>query len=337
MDKNNLQFQNSRPLSNPKPPTKTPAQNPSSLIRLRTMKDDVADAIKRQNETLVSITLAEEKQKIARRKAEELALQTSPAGNGGAPKRIHRLLVIIVLIAVVGALGFGVKFLWPTLQSFWTKTSTENLVKPETKKPKPPAPKNLRPSLIPADTERRFSVNTQTLTEISSAINADITQGIPENTVKNMSFETGNLSDATQSNASSVSINRLFSFTNIALPGLLARTLEPQFMVGLFGEAGGEATPFIILKVSDKDIALAGMLDLEPKLASFFDALFGTTLNTEVSQKGKFRSLAISGYDVRILENKSGTIAYVFANPQTILITQSKTSIEKILVLLPHN
>lgn len=312
----------------PATPTKSTVQSTSTLIRLRTMKDDMADAIKRQNETLVTITLAEEKQRAERRKVEELALQkSSVATPKPTPKRIGRFVVIVVLVVVLIGLGFAIKILWPKLQSAFTAATTKTpKTETKTKDISPVSSKRLAPSLLPADSELRIIGTKEGLTQTAARIAEDQLLGIAEGTVKNLYFDNSE-GQATQN---PLSIRQFFLLTNISVPNLLALALENPFMVGLLGEPNSVTTPFVILKVSDKDIAVAGMLDLETSLPSLFDNIFvprPSLANT------KFRTTVISGKDARILEDKFGVIAYAFADPQTIVIARSKTALEKLIAL----
>ena len=335
MEQNNVQPQGMNPNSlntTPAAPIKPVTSGSSTLIRLRTMKDDVADAIKRQNETLVSITLAEEKRKEERRKTAELVQQKSgtPAPLV-APKRIGRFVIVAIIVAVLVGLGFAAKIFWPKLQSAFTSTTTKT-PKPATKPEVAIVSKKLVPSLIPADTEHRFITSKETPAQISQAINNDRQTGVAESAIKNLSFESTSPSEATTAPAT-ISINQFFALANISVPNLLSHALENSFMAGLIGEASGVVTPFIILKVSDKDIAVAGMLDLESNISPIFEKIFGTTPEAAGVSKAKFRTVVINGRDARIFEGKSNTIAYAFANPQTIVIAQSKIALEKLLVL----
>lgn len=332
MEQNNLQSQNSdaHPSGAPIMPSTTQSKDASSmLIHLRTMKDDVADAIKRQHETLVTISLAEEKKKLTRQKEETLKVSAehSPAP---IPKRFGRSAFVVIVISVLVGIGVGVKFFWPNIQAVFIAMTTREIEVEKTPK-ETPIPEKLVPALIRTDTERRFITDKQTYAQITSAVAEDRRLSIPEGTIKNFSFESTNSGDP--STPLSLSINQLFSFLNTPVPQLLSRALETPFMAGLFGETSSLATPFVILKVSNKDIAVAGMLDFENTLPTFVNNIFGTTLIKIDTPKVKFRTVIISGRDARILENSSGVIVYAFADLNTVVIAQSKITLEKLLVL----
>lgn len=317
----------------PQSPSKKDESLSTRLIR--TMRNDAAEAIKKQNETFVSIALAEEKKQTLAR-AEALAEQAALRETARqAPKPRGRMILVIVFLIVIVALGLAYQFILPkfsalqiqgiSLSSFGLSSSG--------KAPEPPAgqkPAPIAPALITPQYEKRFILNKETPEHLFATIAVERTAGVILGAINNLYFteETATADGTTATTV--ISARRLLSFANIHAPEILARSLETPFMAGLLGEAESSATPFLILKISSYESGLAGMLVWETSLPRLFDTIFGT--NTQASDIG-FRDIIVSGKDARVLYAGSRiAVIYSFANPDTIVIAGSRSALE---ILLP--
>lgn len=308
---------------------------------IRTMKSDIADAIKNQNETLVSIALAEEK-KQAKQRAENVAQKSSEqTSETPAPKRVGRFFVIIIIILILAGLGFSYQFLLPKLSSInLPSISMPNLpsfgnTPPEITPVINTIPKvELAPSLIPAQSEKRFIINKESPEKILSNIANERMVTNASGTITNLYF--AEESSVEPKKTTAISANRLIILTGAPVPETLTRSLESSFMAGFLSEAGNSAsTPFLVFKVSSYETGLAGMLEWERSMPRLFDAIFGTSVTTSVSNRIKTRDMVILGHDARVLEIAPNVgISYVFANPQTIIIAESKTALESLIPLV---
>lgn len=300
---------------------------------MRTMKGDMAEAVKSQNETLVSIALAEEKKQAALR-AEGVApvALTAPA-----PKRIARTLIVLIVLVVIVGLGFVGYYLYPrlstasllsiTLPSFGTPAPAPT----ETTTPRTPS---LAPSLIPAQSEKRIAIDQGDAGTIFKTVANERTLGLADGSIKNIYFEETSTDTNGTTAQRSISANRLFILTGVPTPEIMTRTLEAPFMVGLVGESGSVATPFLVLKVSGYDTGFAGMLVWEQSLPRFFDALFNENRSGAIGAGIRFRDTVVAGRDARMLATSSGVFAYTFIDPTTIAIAQSQSALEKILSMV---
>lgn len=306
---------------------------PSAPRIIRTMKSDADEAIKRQNETAVSIAIAEEKKRaevVASKQAQNKAVSS-------APKPVGRALVVVVILLICTALGLAYVFVSPKLGAIkLPKISIPSFGKPAGTTSSvsiTPATASLAYSLIPAQSEKRFDINKQTPAQIFSAI--PLEQEYPES-IKNLYF-----TETAGATSTEISANRFLTFAKLQAPEILTRSLEKQFMAGIFEESmqtnpNGRATPFLILKVSSYETGLAGMLEWEASLPRGFDTIFGTKVANPANTK--FRDVVILGKDARILEGAGGnTIAYTFANKNTIVLAGSRTALEKLLPLAAKN
>lgn len=320
----------------PSSPEKSEGSPSPRLIR--TMKSDAAEAIKKQNETFVSIALAEERKQAQARREAAVAQQAQAEVMRHAPKPRGRTTIVVIFLLIIVALGLAYIFISPklgtlqisgvSLPSFGSSSSkketgsaTEQVIIP------------LAPALIPPQYEKRFLLNKETPEHLFATIAVERTGGVIEGTIKNLYFaEEVSIQDGALT-TNTISVNRLFTFANIRVPEILTRSLETPFMVGLLGEEGSSAAPFIILKVSSYDTGLAGMLEWETSLPNLFDTLFG--IKTEAVEGKKFRDVVVTGKDARVLDSASGIrIAYAFADQNTIVITVSRSALERLIPMI---
>lgn len=299
---------------------------------MRTMSNDIAEAVKKQNETAVSIAIAEEKKMERERAAPTKAGWAQDTAIPPAPRRIGRVFIVLGVVLIIIAMILAYIFVLPRIRSIkmpTMPTSTPdklktNVVAPVVTQAVPPAP-----SLIAAQSEKRFDISKETLAKISSAIAAEREKGNTSSSVKNLY-----LTESTVAESGSIPAGRLLSFVGTQIPEIIIRSIEKPFMAGFFGEKNGGATPFLILKISAYDTGLAGMLEWETELPHFFNRLFGVPEDTGTTSLAKFHDIVVSGKDTRLLEMSPGvSISYAFANPRTIVITGSHTTLEALLPL----
>ena len=301
---------------------------------IRTMKSDAEEAIKKQNETLVSIALAEEKKRVQEQKEALAAAKKSQDDNNStpAPKRIGRMVVVVVIVLIFSALIMAYLFVLPRLRAVQVPSiSLSSFIKPSTTATSAPAPvvEPLALSIIPAQSEKRFNISRETLSQMVTLMSSENTD-LPAGSIKNMYIsEDGDTAPV------AVSVNRLLSFVGISTPEILTRSLEKSFMTGFLKEAGTQATPFLVLKVSSYDAGFAGMLDWEATLPQLFNSLFGTKIESGTTPI-KFHDVLIRGKDARAFSTPFGAmLAYTFTNQNTIIITGSLSALETLIPLVP--
>ena len=327
----------------------TPAANPETkeapVVRvIHTMKNDMADAITKQNETAASIALAETK-KQERQKAEALAAKQAELDRLATiqkiPKQRSRTFIIFALVLVLIALSFATfKFLAPSpaivsipivgnINLGKTSPDKSTFIVPQT------PTITFSPSLIQPQSEKRFIIGKVTPDAISGALTIERVAGVAASTVKNLYFGEESTAPDGTINQLSVPANRLLSFLGTQTPDSVLRSIEPRFMFGLLGEEGSIATPFIVLKISDYEASRAGMLLWEPNLTNDFDKIFGTKIISIASSPIKFRDIIVAAHDARILNAVSDkTLVYSFIDNRTIVIAGSRTALENIIILL---
>ncbi|MDO8604092.1 MAG: hypothetical protein Q7K40_01665 [bacterium] len=293
----------------------------------RTMKMDVADAVKNQNETAVSIAIAEEKKKAVAR-AKEAEQKPTVASAPPAPKPIGRIIVVIIVLLVIALTGLASVYLLPKIKQINLPTiSFPSFSKAEKESAVViPIVPTLLPALIPVQYEKRFDMSMESREGILSGVAGALTEELPLGAMKNIYFS--------EKAGSAISSSRFFSFFGVQTPDILNRSLEKPFMVGLVGDTTGKPAPFLILKVSSYEAGLAGMLEWEAGLPAFFSTVFGSNITQTATPTAKFRDIVILEKDARLFTPAFGEpIAYAFANPNTIVIAGSRTALETLLPL----
>ncbi len=308
---------------------------------IRTMQNDIAGAVKDQNESLVSIAIAEDEKNAAEREKVAIAREAERATVSITPRPIGRIIIVVMLILVLVGTGLAYKFVLPKLQKIsTTKLPIPSFGSPSTESlPTTPTASRvyLEVSIITAQTEKRFDVGKETTEHMFASVANERVTGGAQGDVKNLYFyEYISTPDGTKKPVS-ISAGKLIMLSGVSVPEVLTRSLENTFMVGLLNEeAGSLPTPFIILKVSDHDTGFAGMLEWESSLPRFFDIIFSTNIESSLSHETKMRDVVLSSRDARVLEITSSLgIAYSFANPLTIVIAGSRNALERLLSKAP--
>jgi len=306
-------------------------EDPWTARAIRTMKSDADETIKRQHETSVSIAIAEEKKVALAREKTPYTGQEQPAEMPLLKTRINRIFIVIGLVFIIAAIVLAYIFVLPKFKKSSPTIGGAALDTPSntSEKQSTSIVEPLAQSIIPAQFEKRFNTTKETPTGLISAINTERKQGTSAGSIKNLYF-----TEETISGIAEISAVQFFTFVNIQAPEIITRSMEKPFMVGFFGENNGGATPFIIFNVSGYDTGLAGMLEWEDNIPKIFADLFETSLTKSELAPSKFHDIVISGKDARVLEiTPSTTVAYAFATPTTIVITESIAALETLLPL----
>lgn len=315
-----------------------PASIPAKILvasSFRTMKSDLLRVAKNQSDAPVLVAPKVEKRGVAN-SPQELLPNNELRETPDAPRPIGRALVVLILILILFGGGFLFKLLWPkiialeipnlTIPSFGNSGSNKKVAPPLQEVGSTPMP-----SLLPASSEKRIVITNNKLDDTLLTISSERGKTIPENTLKNISIVEEVFSEQGGKKIVSISANRFIMFTGISTPEILTRSLEGPFMVGFMGTTN-TSSPFIILNVSEHDTGFIGMYEWEKNMPKFFDAVFGTNLEIGMSPATKFRDAVVLGRDARILEIYPGVgIAYIFANPSTIIMATNKDVLEKLV------
>jgi len=310
---NNQQYTPGQPPITLSPnPTPVINTNPKSLIR--TYKSDIESTIGANHLSSINIAIAENEKMHSQLKA--APVEEAPAGDYSRNKIIIFASVILI---VLGIIGVSLVFLSRS-QNPNTTTPVQEL-----------------PALITTEYKDELNVNSIATGKFTSALSSKLNDiQIPVNNFYNPYITIG-----TSTARRLITSSEFVSLLGLKMPDLIARTILPDFMVGMYFWSG-QNMPFIILKTSYFENAYAGMLAWENNLEKDFQVLFrlpgyemaGNILAalTPTTSK-KFEDTVIVNKDVRLLRdaNKNIVLLYGIINKDTIVITVSDNAFKGIV------
>ncbi len=277
----------------------------AGIKRLRTYKEDVAEALKREKTTVVKMVLDEQRRK------EGLAEMSTPS-----PKKNALLVWLSIILLVLGGGTIATIYVFnkndeTTLKSGGTKTA----------------------SIIFAENEKNISITDAISERVGKLVKTEVTGAdIRLDTIENLYFtETGDiLSSKGEPLELAINTARLWSALEINLPPILLRSFSDDFMFGVHAWNGNQS--FIILKNDFYENAFTGMLKWEESMAK--DLLPIMTNRSVDSFYGKpFQDMVIKNRDIRGLTNENGepVLMYTFVNRETIVIATHKDTLNEVI------
>ena len=265
-----------------------PNENP--LKQIRTFQGDAAEALERQQSSLVSIQRAEH----LKGGVEFI----SAAALEEARKRKHFFLFFlgsIVLLIMTGAGG------WYAYSEFVRKTTTPILDTPD--------------RLLTSNTEVNLKVETNATREV--LINA-LTRAfgtVPPEELKQLV-----LKKATGDTDTLLSTSEFLQILDTRAPSHLVRAFDPLFM---FGALGGST--FLIIKLVSFENAFAGMLSWEKGIAQDIGPLFSTApFLRDIPLEPVFIDVTDRNKDIRMLAlGNQSVLLYSFFDNNMLIITDN--------------
>ena len=287
---------------------------------LRTFEGDVADALKSQNASLATISIAE---KVKKEKIEQIAQAHPMAEVATESHKTKNALFVLLSILLVGG-GLYLLYTFYYLPQKGTAPSVRLTV----------------PAIINPDVQKEFNIpsladDKKTFTQY---LRAEIDKAAPApNTLVHLYITEG-----TETNKKLINSSQFLTLLKVNASDQYLRTLEPDLMFGIHGFNGNN--PFIILKTRVYQTAFAGMLKWEETLNDDLTPLFSkggpaepqapaeSTADILASNK-PFVDLVIKNKDVRVLTNKYDRIVllYTFLDKETILITTNEFTLKEII------
>ncbi len=272
------------------------------LKQIRTFQGDVAEALKKQEESLVSIQRAE----AAKR----------PARPEPVPQSKRREAYIFFTIASVALFLLGAGGIWFAYNEFINRTVTPPSAVPDNR-------------FIIARSVEEIDVATFSRESLLSAVSSsgseslstEPTHIILENGPDNL-LTSSEFMDMLESHA----------------PGNLVRSFQAPFMFGALGQNQlGGTSRFIIFRLLSYENAFAGMLDWEDYMAEDIGPLFGTAPLLrdifEATTTPEFVDLTDKNKDMRVLRTPNGqnVLFYSFYEDNAVVITDSLESMHTLI------
>ncbi len=333
----------------PKNSQYTPTENPapqkttfSSILEhtnidpnnapIRTYKNDVAEAIRAKESSIVSIQMAEKKRQERER--------------GDESEPILNLQTILIVLGIILLLAGGVAIGGLYFYAGYNKNKTPQIVLPK--------------SIIIFDKEKEINTNGWNREKVTQIINGLKTEFLDPNTVENLSLVT-----SVGTTNSKTNIRDIFSNLNTQTDPALLRSFDKDYMLGF--SAGTPNKPFLIIQTSLYENAFAGMLAWEKTMVKDLSPIFGETKTTPVapavtfdnltattssstkkttsssasqtailspvSQSVIFTDLVVSNKDTRVAKDQNGQtiLLYSFLDQNTLVITPDENTFKQIL------
>lgn len=302
---------------NPEQPVEDNSFSP--LKQIRTFQGDIASALHKQNESLVSIQRSEHAVREARKvfttpkSAEEIAREESNK------KLIFLLIGSLVLIALSSIIG------WYAYKGYMTKTAL-------------PVVETAPNRLMISSGEVKIDTSRLSRESFISGIESVATKKIPNGAVVQIQ-----LNKQTANTTAIITTYDLLNLLESRAPGSLIRSLNPIFMLGLLG---GETVyinatstsqlnhVFLLIKLDSFDNAFPGMLEWEKNMRDDILPIFASpeTLAT-TSPTALFSDLIVQNKDTRVLKDSTGqaVLLYSFFDNNMLIITTNEASLKSII------
>ncbi len=274
------------------------------LKQIRTFQGDVAEALGRQEESLVSIQRHEQARQDPR---------NSPEAITRRKKQQQFVLFFLGSIVLFAIAGGGA---WYTYQEFVRKSATPIIAGPDNR-------------FFSTNNSQELLVATSTRTNFLTLLQG-ATGGVPAGTLSHIVVKRRTTVDEL------VSTEWFFKTLAIRAPGSLVRAFDPLFM---FGAVGTESTTtpssvFLIIKLSSFENAYAGMLDWENGIVQDLGPLFKTSEKLMgVSSEATFLDLTDKNKDMRVLVTTEGEVLliYSFFENEYLIITDDLTTMRTLI------
>ncbi|HZS43255.1 MAG TPA: hypothetical protein VFA52_03505 [Candidatus Paceibacterota bacterium] len=281
-----------------------------SIKAIKTYQSDVAEAIQRDNVSVIKMAVAE------KRRQEKQGLTAEAVG-----KESKKRVVIIAASVVLVVAGF-------LIVGYFLISKTKNTGVLTV---------NLPHEIIHPDKQVEIKLDSVTLQSFLSQFQAikplSLDSGSVESVVVTVRGNLGNATSVDQVGRKVLSTQDFMNLLQARLPGSLYRSLS-GYLVGFYQNSNGPE-PFLILKTDSYQNAFSGMLQWESNMQADLAALFGlpTGNGNPNFVPTPFKDEVFDNRDTRTLLDENGNILliYSFLDPNTIVLVQSHNAFDEIL------
>lgn len=299
---------------NPEQPIEDSSFSP--LKQIRTFQGDVASALHKQNESLVSIQRSEHAVKEARKvfatpkSTEEIAQEKSNK------KLIFLLIGSLILIVSSGLIG------WYAYNGYVTKTALP-IVEPTPNR------------LLTSGSEVKIDASHLSREAFILGLGVETAKKVVSGAVVQIQLQ-----KQTATTTVLLTTHDLLNLLESRATGSLIRSLNPIFMLGLLGnETVSTSTDqlnhvFLLIKLDSFDNAFPGMLEWEKNMRDDILPLFASPSPlATTSPTALFSDLTIQNKDVRILKDSTDqtVLLYSFFDNNMLIITDNEASLKTII------
>lgn len=323
MDETSVEKSNSSTPIEPNPqarevPTPEPEFEHVPLKQIRTFQGDVAEALRNQNESLVSI-----------QRAEQVKILQNPVAQASSRMSLESVKrkrdAIFFIVGSIVLLALGATGAWFAYQGFINQTRTETISGPVSK-------------FINTGSNAEVLAASTTARDTLTRLIGEASDGVPVGDIRHIAINA-----VAGSDNSALTAEGFFKVLNANTPGSLVRAFEPYFMLGALG-SGSSTTPesnFLIFKLASFENAYAGMLLWEKDMAKDIAAIFSSavyinsvppgTVFVDITDKNKdIRALTLEGMPVLLYSFYDSRMLVVTDRIETMRIILDRLSREKL-------
>lgn len=284
-----------------------PPQEPEGthLKQIRTFEGDVADAIRKQNESLISIQRKEEKKREA---IQTLSPNAEQSENHFSFKPL--VMALFTLIFISGG-GYGAYYALTTYQE-------------KTALPVVNAPKN---QFLGVDKTIEVDASTLGRQAVIDEVQKVRSESRGGDTLDQIQFSRG-----VEPNKELLAFSDFLTRLNSHAPNPLVRAFDPLFMFGILGSSPSHSV--LIVKLKSFENTFPGMLEWESRLVEDMLPLFiDPALLDGVATNSVFKDKTIQNHDTRVLRNSYNQIVllYGFFDNDTLIMTDDENSFRTII------
>ncbi len=282
----------------------------SPLKQIRTFQGDVAEALSRQNESLVSIQQTEQ---FKRR----VAGIDDPATAAELEATKRRRGFFFFLVGSIFFIALGLLGAWYGYHEFVRKTAPPRLSMPANR-------------FISPTSEVSIDLSNATRETLIAAFSS-ATMGLSPEELRHVVGRSGREEDAPL-----VKTAEFLKILESRAPGNLVRAFESLFMLGALGES-----PFLIIKLASFENAFPGMLAWEANLAQDLGPLLSTAeLVKAIVPASVFKDVIMKNKDIRVLELSNSLtpgeaprtiLLYSFFDNNTLIITDDIETLQTLI------
>ena len=238
----------------------------------------------------------------------------------------NTILVIISIILLGGGLYAG--------YYLYTKSPLSLVQFSKPKNTNPSEPQFLEPkSIFPADTKTKISIDGKNRTQIINDVKKELDKAGKENTIEEI------ILTKTENNIiEKIGANDLNNIIQIDAPSLITRSLNDDYMLGIYNGIGGQKSPFIITTNNFFQNAFAGMIEWEKNIPTDLKEFLYNN-NNQFTLKGVYKDKIIKNKDVReyVSDNDHVIFLYSFLSNDKMIITNNEIALENIIIRLEKN
>lgn len=305
----------------PKAP-ESPAQKQAAMgiPTLHTYRGDIEQTVQGKKISPIDIAAAQARRGAETPTREEGGL-TPPASNkrlwqlGGGAAFIVAAVIIVFFVAL--SRPAAIPAAAPAVQTFITVDVT---------------------SVVPVQTGEAPSELMRTLVQYQQA------GGLSLGLIQRLYLSALPTSSPSNALPAELSTQGMFALLLPNAPDELARSLAPQFLLGLHSFSGN--LPFLIFKTDNYGQAFAGMLAWETSMQTDLSPLFSRTPSPRFPQQGTttpatlpqlfntpFVDRVVENHDTRVMEDDMGNILllWTFIDRQTLVITNNENTLREII------